>query len=527
VTERRCGRRELAWAFLAFVVLAAATALLYRPVLGFELMGDDYQWWQHAHLAMHRPVELLTDLDTFYRPASTWTLVLDRLAFGDVPAAFHATNLALHVLAGLLLVVAGRRLGLARPEASAVGLLWTLSPFTDEPAISVAIRFQDLLLISWLALVLAWPARGGRWTRGRLAAAVAATLLAAASKESWVVTPALAVALEAARGERRTVRWIRAAVPFAAAAALYTAVYFMAFPGGKGYFSSDPAVLAKVPHELAAFLNLEPFTPVAFPLTWQGLFAVAFVVGLAVGAWRRRLGAGVVGSAFLLFPALPTLFVPYLPTRYTAIPYAGFLMLVAAWAAFLRTDGAASATVRRAAPAAAAVLAGLVLVAGCLTVRADLVDFGRVSTAHRRLLEEAAAFLPAVPADRPALVVRLERENPLAAIARDPKGLPKLFYVRHADPYGLIDAAALFEWVAGREDLAWERVGPREVQGHPGDVILHGNGGFRCAEPAGDLAAAAERWRANGFPYRVIRPVALAPEARGRRQDPRRVPERG
>jgi len=527
VTQRRDGRRDLTWAVLLIPAITIAAVLLYRPVLGFELMGDDYQWWQHAHLAMHRPLELLTDLDTFYRPASTWTLALDRLVFGDVPAAFHATNLVLHILAGLLLVAAGRRLGLPRVEASAVGLLWTLSPFTDEPAISVAIRFQDLLLIAWLALVLTWPARGERWTRRRLAAAAAATLFAAASKESWVVTPALAVALEAARGERTVGRWVRAAAPFAAAAVLYTVAYFLAFPGGKGYFSTDPGVLAKVPHGLAAFLALEPYAPIDFPLTWRGLLATAFVGGLAAVAWRRRLGAGIVGAAFLVFPALPTLFVPYLPTRYTAIPYAGFLLLVAALAASIRTGDATPASVRRGTAAGVTALAGLVLVAGWLTVRADLVDFGRVSAAHRRLLDEAAVFLPAMPIDGPALVVRLERENPLAAIARDPKGLPKLNYVRHADPYGLIDVAALFEWVGDREDLAWDGVASRAACGQPGYVILHVDGGFRSLEPTTDLATEAARWRANGFPYRLIRPVALASEATGRRRGRRRAPEPG
>jgi hypothetical protein len=168
---------------------------------------------------MHRPLLLLADLDTFYRPASTWTLAADRLLLGDRPAGFHLTNLLLHALAGALLVLAGRRLGLPPPESAAVGLLWALSPFSEEPAVSVAIRFQDLLLLSWLGLVLAWP-RDGVWTRGRVFFAGLCTLFAAASKETWVMTPALVVAMEAAWGRRRLADWIRRAAPFVAAALL-------------------------------------------------------------------------------------------------------------------------------------------------------------------------------------------------------------------------------------------------------------------------------------------------------------------
>ncbi len=37
-------------ALLPFVVVLAP----YAPALGFTLMGDDYQWVQHAHRASHR-----------------------------------------------------------------------------------------------------------------------------------------------------------------------------------------------------------------------------------------------------------------------------------------------------------------------------------------------------------------------------------------------------------------------------------------------------------------------------------------
>ncbi len=498
------GRRGW-WLLLAFALPLAGVLLLYRPAVGFELMGDDYQWWQHTHAAMHRPLLLLADLDTFYRPASTWTLAADRLLLGDRPAGFHLTNLLLHALAGALLVLAGRRLGLPPPESAAVGLLWALSPFSEEPAVSVAIRFQDLLLLSWLGLVLAWP-RDGVWTRGRVFFAGLCTLFAAASKETWVMTPALVVAMEAAWGRRRLADWIRRAAPFVAAATVYTAAYFLAFPGGKGYYTTDLRVLAKLPHQLAAFLHLEQLMPLSFPLDWKGVLATVVVAAVAVAAWRRGWAAGVVGGALLLLPMVPTLLVPYLPTRYTAIPYAGFLLMAAA----------AVAAVRSAAPAprliavTAGLMAGLVLVAGALTVGADLRDWNRASQAHGVLLEEAARIAPQVDLRRPVLVVRAEQVNPLAEVSRDPRGLPKLFYVRHHDPYGLIDAAALLEWTIHREAVLFKRIPERQVEGASGDVLVHRRGGFTWAtRGVPDLAAEARRWRESGLRLRLVRAMVL------------------
>jgi hypothetical protein len=485
---------------------AAAALALYWPALSLALMGDDYQWVQHAHRAMHSPLLLLADLDSFYRPASTWTLALDRLLWGFWPAGFHLTNVLLQGLAAAGLALAGRRLGLPLVAALAAGALWLATPFTSEPAIAVAIRFENLLLLAWLALIAAWPGPEETWSRGRVAAVAGATLLAAASKETWVVTFILVLALELGTRRTRPAAALKRSLPFLGAAALYAVIYFLAFPSDKGYFEMSFAPLAKVPHMLAAFLFLEPFTPAGFLLTWRGLLALA-LAGVAVGqAIRRRSPAGLAGIALAFASLLPTLLVPYLPTRYTAIPYAGLALL--AVATIVSAPGATPSVVARVARAGAAVTGVLFLGAGIVGVRNEIVDAARVSDAHTRLLAEAAAVAPQLPLDRPVAVVRAEVDNPLRAIARSPQGLAKLFFVRHPDPYGLIDAAALFEWVIAREDVVVRRYddGDTRFLGERGAVLLHESGRFAWVDRAArDVTQEARRWRDRQMPVRWIR----------------------
>ncbi len=495
---------------LIVAALLAATVALYWPALSLALMGDDYQWVQHAHRAMHSPALLLADLDTFYRPASTWTLALDRLAWGFRPAGFHLTNLLLQGLAAAALALAARRLGLPAAAAAVAATLWLATPFTSEPAIAVAIRFENLLLIAWLALIAAWPRSEESWSRGRIAAVAAAALLAAASKETWVVTFILVLALELGVRRARPAAAIRRSAPFLAGAALYAGVYFLAFPSGKGYFVMSFAPLAKVPHMLAAVLFLEPFTPAGFTVSWRGLAALALTAAAAVWAARRRDPAGMAGAALAFAPLLPTLLVPYLPTRYAAMPYAGFvLLLIATVVAGMR---AATPAVRNVALAAAAATGLLAVGAGIVGVRSEIADATRVSDAHLRLLAEAAAVAPQLPLDRPVLVVRAERDNPLWDVARSPQGLPKLFFVRHPDPDGLIDAAALFEWVIAREDVILGRYddGDTRFAGARGAVLLHESGRFTWVDrAAADIAQEARQWRQRGMPVRFVRRAPL------------------
>ncbi len=478
-------------ALLGPALVAAAVLVLYWPALEFELMGDDYQWLQLAHAASHRPALLLADLDTFYRPASTWTLAADRLLWGWNPSGFHLTNILLHAAAAILLGMAARRFGLGRIAAWAVALLWACSPFALEPAVSVAIRFESLLLLAWLGLVLSWPGPETRWARGRVLAVAALVALAAASKETWVVTPGLVWALERwwRRASARTAT--RTAAVVACGAAVYALAYFVAFPGGKGYYRLEPEVLAKIPHQLAAFLHFETLQPLGFQWSWKGTLAAAVVAAAAILAIRRASPVGTLGVALLALPALPTLFVPYLPTRYTAVPYAGFLLLVAASLAILDRE---LTDWKRAFGRIGAILgAGAVLLAGVLTVRADIEDFARVSAAHREVLAEAARALPGLPRDTPFVFRREESDDPLRAIALSVRGLPKIFFPRPLDPYGLADVAALLEWSLQTEGVTVIRKGDLP-EGATVPLLTHRSGVFVWGEwPDVDPGSAARR----------------------------------
>jgi hypothetical protein len=492
----------------ALVLIAGAVVTLHGPAVSLSLTGDSYQWIQHAHAAAHRPTLLLSDLDTFYRPSTTWTLVVDRMLRGGFEAdGYRTSSLALHGIVALLLVGAGRRLGLGPVAAAVVGLVWAASPFTDESAFVVAYRFQPLLLAAWLVLVAAWPRRGERWTRPRLGLAILAVIAAAAAKETWVVTPALVAALEV---DRR--RSIRDALPTVAAvtvaAAAYVAAYFVAFPTSKSYYEFGPHVVAKIPQQLAAFLYLDEPMPFALTLSWAGVLAVVVCVALVASAIRWRIRGAWVAIALLVLPTLPTLPVPYMPQRYLAIPYAGFLLLVALWVDTLRRR---TPRWNRLTGGLGGLVAVLVTVAGGALVRADLEDYRAMAAAHGRLLDEARQVTDTVTVGQPVLVVRDEASQPLVEILRDPRGLPKLPYTRQDDPYGLVDTAALFEWVLADEGTRVERIDDwaTRLDGVSGRVLVHRAGGFDSRGSVADLAGEASRWQEAGRRVRVIRPVAL------------------
>ena len=428
-------RRVVAAAVLTAIIITTAVALLHGPAAELVLTGDSYQWIQHAHAATHRPALLLADLDSFLRPSTTWSLAIDRAIWGGFEArGFRTSSLAIHGLVALALVFAGRRLGLGSLAAAAVGLVWATSPFADESAFVVAYRFQPLLLLSWLVLIAVWPRAGEEWRRsarhrGRHRGGCRRRGQGDLGRDPGSGRCSRTRSETFAAGDPRPTLIVGIAV------VVYVIVYFRFFPAGdKSYYEFGSHVVAKIPAQLAAFLYLKEPMPFALELSWQGVLATVAVAAMAGACLRWKVPGTWTALALYLLPTVPTLLVPFMPQRYLAIPYAGFLLLTALWVT------AAAARLHRwrwPIRGAAVGVVVVVMAAGAAIVRSDLEDYRRISAAHEVLLAEAAAVSDGVAGGGPVLVVRDERAQPLLEILREPRGFAKLPYTRHADPYGL------------------------------------------------------------------------------------------
>ncbi len=490
------------------LLAAAATAAVlavYLPAVPLNLVGDDYQWVQHTHRAMHRPSLLLADLGGFFRPAGTWTLVVDRLLWPWEPAGYHLTNLLLHLAAAALLGCTAARLGVPPLGAAAAATVWALSPWASESALHPAVRFDTLLLLAWGALMAGWPRPNEGWTAGRRAVAAGALLLALASKETWVVTPALVLALELLQRRRRGLAAFLPAALVTAAVLVYGAAHVTLLSLGRPYFTVEAGVVAKLPQQLAAFLLLAPHRPAGFEFTWAGGVALALVAALAWWGWRRRSAAVGVGLVLLLLPTLPTLATPVLPLRYTAASFAGLVLAGAGGVA--EVLGCLGPNWRRVGVVAAAAGSLAMGAWGAWRVFWELEDARRVADAHARLLNQASRIAPFLPVGAPVVVVSMEEVNPLADIAAAPAGWPKPFFVRGNDPAGLVDSAALFAWSLREEGLDVSHIGDwgSPAARRPGRVLLYSAAGFRWMEGwTADAGAFAADLRAAGKAVRLI-----------------------
>lgn len=276
------------------------------------------------------------------RPVVNFTLALNHALGGTSPAGYHAVNLAIHILAGLVFFglvrrtlhrppLAARFGSSALPLALAAAALWSLHPLQTESVTYVVQRVESLMGLWYLLTLYAFvravdvapgpdagpPHRRTAW----LVVSVAASLLGMGSKEVMVSAPLLVLLYDRTfvAGSFRTA-WKNRARYYAALAATWLLLGGLVLGtggrGGTAGLNTDLSVwtyaLTQL-HAVALYLKLA-FWP--YPLVFDygtdvvrhfadivapGLLVAALAGGIVWALWRRpALGfLGAWGFAIL------------------------------------------------------------------------------------------------------------------------------------------------------------------------------------------------------------------------------------
>ncbi|HET8539590.1 MAG TPA: tetratricopeptide repeat protein [Anaeromyxobacter sp.] len=305
-----------------------------------------------------------------YRPITTLSYALNYAVHGRWTPGFHAVNVALHVLASVLLWALVRRLGRAalpgRGDRAALvaGLLFAVHPAHVEAVATIFGRTEPLAASFTLgALLVALRWRDAAW---RLPAAVLLLTGGVLSKEFAILAPAIFLLLA----------W---AAPGAAGLGARPG---LGAPAGRRALLSAAAVaaalaLAAIPYFAVKGLDVA-VAPVArwFPVGTPGGH-VALTMSRVLGEYLRILAfPSFLGGDFAYAARLPTL----------TAPTPGFWIATAAWAAALA--GGLWLCASRRAPLEGA---GVLWTIGTLTPVLHFVPVG-VLLAERLLYLPSAGF---------------------------------------------------------------------------------------------------------------------------------------
>ncbi len=373
------------WRLNLFLGLAAsivATFLLYAPGLAGGFVFDDFpnildnEAVRQARLTGESLWRAAVSSPGGFRPLAYLSFALQMALQGPEPLHFKAANLAIHLVNGALLfgllrlVARAPRIAPTLPDAARRVLpllvtgLWLLAPIQLTSVLYLVQRMESLaVLFTLLGLLLYTHGRlrmqqTGRGRMRTFGGLVALTVLAAAAKETGVLLPAYALAIEAlAFGFRTKARHDASLLRFFALTLLLPGILGLLFtlPGalsGEAYrsrpFTLEERLLteARILVEYLRAIVLPDLTRLSlyhddYPLS-RGLFdppatAASLVMLTALGllaAWARRR-APLVSLGIVIFFIGHALVSTYLPLELyhehrNLLPSAGiFLALVA------------------------------------------------------------------------------------------------------------------------------------------------------------------------------------------------------
>ena len=362
--------RESRTRFLIPAIVLIVTAAVYLPALRFGFVYDDTQQivLSRARFAWDSiPSYFTTDVwsyiyllkTNYYRPVFLLWLMLNYQLFGLNTVLWHASAIAAHLAATLLVYALALRLTGKRTVAGAAGLLFGVHPVHVEAVAWLSGSTETLFAILGLGAILChlrWRDSRSQPQRGIWCAAeIGLFALALFAKETAVVLPALLCAwdwLLPAAAFTSLKQRIGTAVSTFFPHLIVVSAYLVARYHALGSFAPLarnwplPTLIGTWPLALSFYLRqlLIPFQysifyPVA-PVQHFGLAEVAFhllPVLLAAGAlvWiSRRSAVNAFCALLLVLPILPVLNLQvftrddFLHDRYLYVPSAGLCILL-------------------------------------------------------------------------------------------------------------------------------------------------------------------------------------------------------
>jgi hypothetical protein len=208
---------------IAAALMVVATVAVYWPALGASFLGDDFMIL-HRLRALAHPTDVIRffrgEFFEYYRPLGFVSHAIDWAIAGQNPRQFHLTNLLIHIVNTILVLLIGRALS-PRPLAGLLAAaLFALHPSNNEAVVWMSARFD--LLATCFALAALYC-----MMRGRLVGQVFAPVLffcALLSKESAVALPIAAAGWSTFRLRASTRRTVLSLVPWLVALAAYSAL---------------------------------------------------------------------------------------------------------------------------------------------------------------------------------------------------------------------------------------------------------------------------------------------------------------
>ncbi|MBX7139705.1 MAG: tetratricopeptide repeat protein [Chitinophagales bacterium] len=191
---------------LQWLVLAAAVLVIYFPTINYQLTQYDDAFFTESSAKWLKQSGNISDAftqgvfsdpasksDSYYRPMLLLTFYFDEWIGGSSLKAFHITNIIIHLLNVLLVLLLFRKLKFSSPVSFWMAMFFAIHPALQQAVSWIPGRNDSLMTLFALCSIVSLLEYRTRAGLGFLAAHIVSFALALLTKETAVLLPLLFV----------------------------------------------------------------------------------------------------------------------------------------------------------------------------------------------------------------------------------------------------------------------------------------------------------------------------------------------
>jgi hypothetical protein len=413
--------------FIIFILI------IYLPTMNTYLMSDDFEWLEESYSGWQDPSQFFQPINNFFRPLVKFTYLLNYTLFKTRAPFYNACTVLIHLANVFLLYFLVFKITRRITPASLIALFYGSSPVYCQVTLWTAGRPDSILLIFMLTILILLYNPGEKKQILKHIMILVFTFCAAASKETWILLPFLAVGL----------LWLVKQTPLKttlkSTAGLFVLMiayvgYFIIIPklSGAASFTSyakfDIGTAVKKFANIFRYIGLEKFSKGTF---WQIALIAVILAALTYWLIRRKNRLALYGLLWMLMTIAISLPIYYTPSRYHYLPLVGFWIMIIAW---LEKDIKDIIKKFKIKPVLVLLVIGFLilfyLAHQVIMLQWEIKDFYKRGATHKILVDMYLKVKDQVPHDRPIVFIDLGQRRAVDELARTIDGYPKVLFVR-------------------------------------------------------------------------------------------------
>lgn len=434
----------LAWLVLLLIFL------MYLPALRMYMFGDGYVLLDYCYSGWRHPA-LFFDLinNYFFRPLVNISHLLNYTLFGEQTAFYILITLGIHLLNVFLLYRLMLKVTGKAHMAILTMLLYGTSPLYSGATLESGFAASpDITLLCFFLGILLCFARTQRVFGFVNRVFIFLCLLGAiGSKEAWVIIPLSVLSFLLLVMNYPLRKALLAVFPMSLLVIIYVIPLFLmpwlsskssAFAYSGFDLENLTAMLAKACFLLCRYIGLGDYF---YGDAWQYLVILLVVAGFLLALILLNNKLALWGFCVMVLAHIPTLPIPYAPSRFNYIPLVGFWIMIVAFA---------DQIIRKLKPTAAylqqlviGLFIGSVIVYNIIMLQWEIKDYSRLGEACQTIVSMYKPIKDQVRLNQPVLFINQGTRRPIQEVEQSLQGNLKLLFARPEALWQLVQFAPL------------------------------------------------------------------------------------